>query len=309
MDYCCAGEGEDVIREVYRLAAAGERLDSIAGLFRLEDGNLRGRAAGHPETIEAYSPLPFKVEFPTYIEIGRGCRWQCSYCQTPHVHGTMERYRNPARVEEVVRRYAGFGMKDFRFLLPNTLGYLAERPGVANCEALMELLARSKSACGGGRIFLGSFPSEMRPEYVSLRALRVLKAYVSNEGLVIGGQSGSPSILNAVRRGHGVGAVLRACDISLECGFEPSVDLVLGFPGETTEDRNATLDLVEQLGRRGAVTNMHFFMPLPGTPLAGSQPVFLTEGVRRTLDRFGQQGILRGGWRSQENLSRKRICR
>jgi radical SAM superfamily enzyme YgiQ (UPF0313 family) len=186
---------------------------------------------------------------------------------------------------------------------------MSEKCGVPNCAALEELLARSSKACGGGRIFLGSFPSEVRPDYVTEPALRVLKAHVSNTGLVIGGQSGSGSVLDAVKRGHGIGAIRRACDISLACGFEPSVDLVLGFPGETAEDRAATLDLVEHLGTIGAFTNMHFFMPLPGTALAGALPVFLSDGVRRRLDRFAQQGILRGRWRRQEKLSRKWVCR
>ena len=135
--------------------------------------------------------------------------------------------------------------------------------------------------------------------------IREIYRHVSNTRLVIGGQSGSGRILDAVRRGHGIEAIRRACDISLACGFEPSVDLVLGFPGETAEDRTATLDLVEHLGAVGAVTNMHFFMPLPGTALSGARPVFLSEGVRRRLDRFAQQGILRGRWRRQEKISRK----
>jgi len=309
MDYCCVGEGEDVVREVCRRAAEGKSLGSVRGLLHLEGGELSGKMTIRPVQIERYSALPLRVEFPTYIEIGRGCRWKCSYCQTPQVHGCQERYRSPGMVERVVRCYAAFGMKDFRFLLPNTLGYMSEESGVPNCAALEELLARSGKACGGGRIFLGSFPSEVRPDYVTEAALRVLKAHVSNTGLVMGGQSGSGRILDAVKRGHGVEAIRRACDISLACGFEPSVDLVLGFPDETEEDRAATLDLVEHLGRRGAITNMHFFMPLPGTALAGASPVFLDDGVRRRLDMFAQQGILRGRWRRQERLSREWACR
>jgi B12-binding domain/radical SAM domain protein len=303
-DYCCMGEGEDVIREVYRHAVRGEPLKRIRGLLHLEGGEVRGRQAATVPEIECYSPLPLKVQFPTHIEIGRGCRWRCLYCQTPHLHGRHERFRSPGRVEEVVRRYASFGMRDYRFLLPNTLGYMSDRAGAPNCEALDELLDRTSRACGGGRVFLGSFPSEVRPDYVTERALRVLKKYVSNKGLVIGGQSGSRRILETVKRGHGVDAILRACDVSTSCDFEPSVDLMLGFPGETADDRAATLDLVEHLGAGGAVTNMHFFMPLPGTDLADAQPVFLDDEVRRKLDRFGQQGILRGRWRRQEEISR-----
>jgi B12-binding domain/radical SAM domain protein len=308
IDYCCVGEGEDVIRAMYGQAARGEGLQAVPGLFRLENGSLVGERTPAPVDIQSYNALPMRVQFPTYIEIGRGCRWKCLYCQTPQVHGAVERYRSPGDVEKVVRRYAEFGMKDFRFLLPNALGYMSEQPGVPNCAALEELLARSGRACGGGRLFLGSFPSEVRPDYVTERALRVIKAYVSNAGLVIGGQSGSRNMLEAVKRGHGVGATKRACEISLACGFEASVDLVLGFPGETKEDRRATIGLIEQLGEKGVTINMHFFMPLPGTALSARRPMLLSDGMRRRLDRYAQQGILRGRWRRQEQLSRKWAC-
>ena len=83
------------------------------------------------------------------------------------------------------------------------------------------------------------------------------------------------------------------------------MDLVVGFPSESAEDREATFDLVEDLGAAGAITNMHFFVPLPGTPLAPARPVFLSGEERRRLDTFGQRGILRGRWRRQEETARR----
>jgi radical SAM superfamily enzyme YgiQ (UPF0313 family) len=80
---------------------------------------------------------------------------------------------------------------------------------------------------------------------------------------------------------------------------------MLGLPGEDTEDREATLNLVEELGDRGVVSNMHFFVPLPGTALMAAEPVFLSDTQRRRLDRFAQSGILRGRWRRQEETAKK----
>jgi B12-binding domain/radical SAM domain protein len=304
IDYCCVGEGEGVIRGMYHRLAEGESLGAQEGLYRLERGVVKGTRMPDCVEIEHFRPLPLKVPFATYIEVGRGCRWGCSYCQTPRIHGSKERYRSPAGVAETVGIYAAFGMKDFRFLLPNALGYMSTTPGVPNTGALEELLTRSKEACGDGRLFMGSFPSEIRPEYVTEEALRVLRASVSNAGLVIGGQSGSQKMLDILHRGHSVDDIKRACDVSLRCGFEISVDFVLGFPEETPEDRAATLDLVEEIGAHGVVSNMHFFMPLPGTLLASAQPVFLNDDERRRLDTFGQRGILRGRWRRQEQTAR-----
>jgi B12-binding domain/radical SAM domain protein len=304
-DWCCAGEGEDAIREVAECLAAGESLESVEGIYRLEGEHLVGKPRSRPVDLSRYAALPRRVRFPTYIEIGRGCRWQCAYCQTPGIHGHRERFRSVAEVEETVSVYRAFGMRDFRFLLPNALGYAAQEARKPNCEALETLLARCRSAAKGGRIFLGSFPSEVRPDYVTDDAVRILKAHVSNNKIVIGGQSGSQRMLDLIGRGHTVEDIGYACQLILSCGLQPAVDMVLGFPGETGEDRQATIRLVERLGSEGTTFYMHFFMPLPGTPLAACDPVFLTEQERRRLDRLAQRGIVRGRWRRQEELAGK----
>ncbi|MFH1313327.1 MAG: TIGR04013 family B12-binding domain/radical SAM domain-containing protein [Candidatus Eisenbacteria bacterium] len=303
IDYCCVGEGEDVIREVARNPAAGESLSEIAGVYRLEGEILQGKPRTVPVDLSSFPALPTRMRFPTYIEIGRGCSWGCGFCQTPGIHGRVERFRSVAEIEDIVSVYADFGMKDFRFLLPNSLGYASDEAGKPNCDVLEDLLVRSRSVSKGGRLYLGSFPSEVRPDYVTEDAIRILKAHVSNTKLVIGGQSGSDRMLESIGRGHGVEAIRRSCDIISSCGFVPAVDMVLGFPGETSDDRQATFAFVEKLGATGTIFYIHFFMPLPGTPLAGGDPVFLTDDERRNLDRLAQEGIVRGRWRSQEELA------
>jgi len=303
-DYACVGEGEDVLKEVALSLARGEAPDHVAGLFRVEDGELKGRVRQDRVDLERCPALPTRNRFPTHIEIGRGCHWGCAYCQTPGIHGRRERFRSLDSIEKVVDFYARTGMEDYRFVLPNALGYASERPGEPNCDALSALLERTRSKARGGRLFLGSFPSEARPEYVTAEALGILKRHVSNQRLVIGGQSGSQRLLDELKRGHGVEDIRRACDTAIEAGFKPAIDLVLGFPGETAEDRRLTFELMEDLAGRGSKVNMHFFMPLPGTPLSEATPVFLRDHDRRVLDRLAQRGIVRGGWRRQEDFSR-----
>ncbi len=303
-DYACVGEGEDIVKEVALGLARGKALDGVAGLFRLKDDELTGEVRRDRVDLERCPPLPMRNRFPTHIEIGRGCRWGCAYCQTPGIHGRVERFRSLDSIEKVVDFYARTGMKDYRFVLPNALGYASDRPGSPNCDALSDLLERARSRARGGRLFLGSFPSEARPEYVTAEALGILKEHVSNEKLVIGGQSGSQRILDELKRGHSVEDIRKACDTAIGAGFKPAIDLVLGFPGESAEDRRQTFKLMEDLAGQGSRVNMHFFMPLPGTPLAEGTPVFLREHDRRVLDRLAQDGIVRGGWRRQEEFSR-----
>lgn len=326
-DYCCVGEGEGVIEEVAERietrgdisvstglepdtgAPTGSRpaaiLDGIAGLYHLEAGRVLGSPRTDPTDLTIFQALPVRYKFPTAIEVGRGCRWGCAYCQTAAIHGRTERFRSPQAVAEIVAVYARFGMRDFRFLLPNALGYAGGTPGKPDCDALAALLEGASQHAGGGRIYLGSFPSEVRPDYVTAEAVGLLKAYVSNKKIVIGGQSGSGRVLDLIRRGHTVGEIEQACDIVARSGLEAWVDLILGFPGEDADDRRATFDLVRRLGRQRVRVTMHFWMPLPSTPLAGGRPVFLSETERRELDRMAQRGIVRGQWRRQEAMARR----
>jgi B12-binding domain/radical SAM domain protein len=303
-DYCCVGEGEATVAEIARRGGAGGRLPSIAGLFHLLDGKIVGQPRPDSVDLDLYDALPRRINFPTYIEVGRGCRWGCSYCQTPRIHGSTERFRSPRQLESLAAAYAGFGMQDFRLLLPNALGYRSTQAGRPNCDALDELLACIASGAKSRRIWLGSFPSEVRPDYVTEDALGVLKRYVTNRSLVIGAQSGSQRILDLTHRGHTVDDVRVACRLAVSMGFEPSADIMLGFPFEDGWDREATFDLVEELGAGGTRCNMHFLMPLPGTPLSGSRPTFLTGGQRKRIDTLAQRGIVRGGWRRQEEVAR-----
>lgn len=292
-DFACVGEGESVVRDLARRLAAGEDLPYPETL------------EGTPTDLDDLPPLPEKLRFPAHVEIGRGCRWGCSYCQTPRIFGHGERFRSPEAVADAVARYAASGMKDFRLLLPNALGYMSRTAKEPNYEMLEELLGRVTRAAAGKKVFLGFFPSEVRPDYVTPEAVAILKRHVANRQLVIGAQSGSKRILDAVGRGHGADDVERACRVAIEYGFLPSVDLMLGFPAEESEDREATFDLIERLRLAGAIVNMHFFMPLPGTPLAGGVPMFLSDGDRTRLEALAKKGVIRGRWRRQEEIARE----
>jgi B12-binding domain/radical SAM domain protein len=301
-DYCCAGEGETVIREICRRLSRGHDPGGVAGLWSREWG-APGLERAPAIDLEAYPALPMTYRRPTYIEVARGCRWGCAFCQTPRIFGSAERYRSPRSVEATAAAYRT--MNDIRLLAPNALAYGSQPPGRPEAGMLEEMLGRVSAACPESKLYFGSFPSETRPDYFDREALRVLRRYVSNRTLVIGGQSGSDGMLERIGRGHTVEAIISAVEMAREAGFEPAVDLILGFPGETPEDRRLTLGLVEALDRAGARTSMHFFTPLPGTPLAGSRPELLGENERGRLERLARTGIVRGRWKQQEERARR----
>jgi radical SAM superfamily enzyme YgiQ (UPF0313 family) len=184
------------------------------------------------------------------------------------------RHRSVAAVREHVAELRRRGLRDVRFV-PTALSYGSPDASV-NLDAVAQLLAGVREELPpGGRIFLGSFPSEVRPEHVTAPALRLLRRYVANDNLIVGGQSGAEDMLRRSHRGHGVAVVEEAVRVALAEGFTPNVDVIFGMPGESDEEAMATVGLVERLARLGARIHGHSFMPLPGTPWRDEPPALL----------------------------------
>ena len=176
-----------------------------------------------------------------------------------------------------------------RFTTPTAFSYGSDDENV-RLDRIEALLAAVRGTMGKeGKIFFGTFPSEVRPEHVSREALAVLKRYVDNDNHIIGGQSGSQRVLDAANRGHSVEAIEAAAELCLEAGFLPKVDFIFGLPGETPDDMEASLGLAERLARRGARIHGHTFMPLPGTPLRAAPQGQVAERALARLHRLESQ--------------------
>ena len=241
--------------------------------------------------------------------------YACSFCQTPFMFKARFRHRSVANVRaelgEMVRQGGG---KFVRFVTPTSLSYGSDDE-TPNLAAVEELLATVREVLGpAGKIYFGTFPSEIRPEHVTAASLAILKRYVDNTSLVIGGQSGSERVLAATRRGHGVAAIVQAVRASIAAGFRPDVDFLLGVAGETKEDRDASIRLAEELVAMGARIHSHAFMPLPGTPLRDGAPEAIEPSVARAMERLEAKGAMYGQWKrqvitAQELVSRRRAAR
>jgi B12-binding domain/radical SAM domain protein len=197
------------------------------------------------------------------------------------------------------------GMKDYRFISPTSLSYGSCDESV-NLQAIEALLSAIRKTVGKeGRIFFGSFPSEVRPEHVSQESLQLLKHYVDNDNLIIGGQSGSDDVLQTSRRGHDVQSIVKAVELSVQAGFIPNVDFLFGLPGETENDVKATLQLAETLTAMGAKIHNHTFMPLPGTPFSQQAPGNIDITTQRQLVLLTSQGKAYGQWQQQMEIAKQ----
>jgi len=302
-DLVAVGEGEPVLLELLGRLVRGEDPRQTRGFARLVDGRLVPQGRGEGVLLDTYPPFAAKHSKFGAIEITRGCIYACRFCQTPFMSKARFRHRSVENIAHWTRVLRESGRRDIRFITPTSMSYGTSDESV-NLEAVERLLAAVREAMGpDGRVFYGTFPSEVRPEHVTPEALALLKRYVDNDNLIIGGQSGSERILRESHRGHDVETVVRAASLAVEAGFVPNVDFILGMPGEGPEDVRATLALMKRLAELGAKVHGHTFMPLPGTPYRDAAPGSVDDETQRELDRLASQGRLYGHWKQQVKLA------
>jgi B12-binding domain/radical SAM domain protein len=268
-DLAALGEGEETLPRLLAAVETGRDPRDVPGLAWLDGGLLRTSGRAAPVDLDAFPPGAPGDGRAGPIEITRGCVWACRFCQTPFLFRARFRHRSLAAIREALRAQRAARPVDVRFITPSALSWGSADAG-CDLDAVEALLAMAREVAGrparGARVLFGTFPSELRPEHVSPRALALLRRYCDNRVVILGGQSGSDRLLGLMGRGHDAETVGRAVAIALEEGFRPSVDFVFGLPGETEEDRAATRRQLERLARAGARVHVHAFDPLPGTP-------------------------------------------
>ncbi len=299
-DAVCAGEGEETFPQVLLSLHAGAFPENVRGLFLRKNDRIHFTGKTIGPAWERTPALPFRTGKFGPIEISRGCPFGCKYCQTPLLKGRVMRHRSVEAVLEAVEHMTLFGKRDLRFITPNAMAYGSADGFSCNEAALERLLSSARSALPrNGRVFFGTFPSEVRPEFVTRENVRLIHEICHNKHIVLGAQSGDRHMLEAMRRRHDVETVARACEIISSEGLIPIVDFILGLPDERTDQMLATLDLMERLTRLGALAHLHHFMPLPGTPWASRAPTPLPDAVRRRVERLIAAGKLFGQWKAQ----------
>jgi B12-binding domain/radical SAM domain protein len=256
--------------------------------------------------------LPYSIWDNLYppIEITRGCPFGCYFCQTAYLFGRRIRHRSLKSIEACIEAYKGIfrerGQVDIRFISPNALAYGSD--GISpNLEAVEKLL-RLCGSRNDARVFFGTFPSEVRPEFVTRKTAWFIAEHASNKKVHIGGQSGSDRILKKVHRGHDVNSIREAVENLSEAGLTPVIDFIFGFPMETDKDQIKTLRLIEEIVDQGGEIRVHYFTPLSGTPLYKTKPVDINKEVNKIIGRFIKEGKVSGKihtWKDEKGNQNK----
>jgi tRNA-2-methylthio-N6-dimethylallyladenosine synthase len=245
-------------------------------LHRLPELIARRRASGKAQVdvsfpeMEKFDALPqAKVEGASaFVSIMEGCSKFCTYCIVPFTRGD-EVSRPLADVLAEVAGLAGQGVKEITFLGQNVNAYRGAMEGgeegdqdSADLALLLEVAAEVP---GVERLrFTTSHPREFTARLIEV--YRKLPKLVSHLHLPV--QAGSDRVLATMKRGYtvleykSIVRKLRAArpDICL------SSDFIVGFPGETEADFEATMKLIEDVKFDASFS--FIFSPRPGTPAA-----------------------------------------
>ncbi|HEX5203818.1 MAG TPA: TIGR04013 family B12-binding domain/radical SAM domain-containing protein [Actinoplanes sp.] len=298
-DVAAVGEGETTLLKL--VDAVGDPTGITGLVYRDADGSIVKTGRPERRPLDDFRGFSLKWDRFNALEITRGCVFSCRFCQTPFMFSAKFRHRSVENVRWHVDRMRARGLRDVRFITPTALSYgtQTDEPDLAGVE---ELLATCKEGIGpDGRVFFGSFPSEIRPEHVSREALRLVRKYCANTNIIVGAQSGSDRVLEAAKRGHGVDEVRRAVRLGVEEGFQINVDMIFGMPGEDRADVDASLALARELADLGARIHAHTFMPLPGTPWRDAPPGDVDSETISEVDRLSRRGALYGHWQKQRD--------
>lgn len=304
-DAVIVGEGEETFSEFVRKINNDEGFHKIKGIAYLSDGKYEFNGYRKPINLDDYPPFAPKHKKFNHIEITRGCSFGCKFCQASFLYHAPVRHRSIENICKYAKMMIDNGLKDIRFITPNAFGYDSPDGRKVNLESVEILLKSVREINKKGRIFFGSFPSEVRPEHVSAETISLIKKYCDNDNLIIGAQSGSPKILKECNRGHTVEDVYNAVELTTKAGLKANMDFIFGLPHETEDDMNMTLKVMEDLIRMGARIHGHVFMPLAGTPYANESHGKLSKDVLAKLNRLASTGKLYGEWKEQEKIAQR----
>ncbi len=200
------------------------------------------------EDIGANRKYPFKA----YVDIMYGCNNFCTYCIVPYTRG-REKSREPKNVIAEVEELANKGYKEITLLGQNVNSY---GNTLDYDYSFAKLLREINKINGIERIrFMTSHPKDLSDELIS--AIAELDKVCEHFHLPV--QSGSNRVLKAMNRKYTREDYINLVEKLKEAvpGIAITTDIIVGFPGETEEDFNDTLDLVKKVGYDSAFTFLY----------------------------------------------------
>jgi tRNA-2-methylthio-N6-dimethylallyladenosine synthase len=258
----------------------------------------RGRFGTH-EHFAAELPMHRERRFQAWVQVSMGCNSTCAYCIVPAVRG-REQSRRPGEILAEVTALARDGVREITLLGQNVNSWGRDLAPTIRTE-FGELLRACDHVEGIERIrFTSPHPKDFRDPVIE--AIADCESVCEHVHLPL--QSGSSRLLKRMRRTYDreryqrLVEKLRSAVPDLALG----TDLIVGFPGETEEDFEQTLEVVEEVRYDSAFT--FIFSPRSGTE-AAAMPDQVPDPVKHErLERLVEVVQRVAGERNAERVGR-----
>lgn len=224
-------------------------------------------------------PSDRKFSFKCGVNIMYGCNNFCSYCIVPYVRG-RERSRKPEDIIKEIEQVVSEGVKEVMLLGQNVNSYgkTLEKP-----MTFAQLLGEIEKVEGLERIrFMTPHPKDLSDELIDVMAHS--KKICSHMHLPM--QSGSTRLLKEMNRHYTKEDYLKLAQKIKDRipGVSFTTDIIVGFPGETEEDFEDTLDVVKKVGFDSAYT--YVYSKRTGTPAATMEHQVDKDVIKERFDRL-----------------------
>jgi anaerobic magnesium-protoporphyrin IX monomethyl ester cyclase len=269
IDYVVMGEGERAMVELATHITSGKderAVAAIAGVgYRKEEKMVKNA----PKFISNLDEIPFPARhlLPMHLydrqieyldvkpvdnmNIARGCPFSCAFCETRQLWGTTCRTFSPHRVlEEINYLMKNFGTQGIYFINDNFT--IRKKETIELCRLITKNKLDIEWVC------------DTRVDLVSRELLKEMKA-AGCKTIWFGGESGSPRILKKINKGVTLEQTERALKICREEGIQTACSFLLGIPGETVEDMEATFKFARKIDPDWCRFNI--FVAVPGSAL------------------------------------------
>ncbi len=241
------------------------------------------RGTGHALETEfpaedKFDALPKEVSVggpSAFLTVQEGCDKFCTFCVVPYTRGP-EYSRPVAQIEEEARALASHGVREITLLGQNVNAYRGAGLDGAEWD-LAKLIARIAAIPGVERLrYMTSHPRDMNDALIA--AHRDIDELMPFLHLPV--QSGSDRILDAMNRQHTSDDYRRLVERIRNARHDIALssDFIVGFPGETDRDFEATMKLIRDIGYAQAFSFK--YSPRPGTP-AAAQAKQIPEDVKK----------------------------
>ncbi|MCF7957524.1 MAG: B12-binding domain-containing radical SAM protein [Phycisphaerae bacterium] len=290
VDYVVAGDGELLFGQLLEALAAGKKPN------RILDGESMGQI-----DLDAIPALPYDlvdVENYTHSAVlkgrslpflfSRGCPYRCTFCCNPVIsRGRWRRMSVDAAMNQLDAMVSKYDLDGIFFLDENI---------TSNAKVMNEIAGK----IGGRFQWYAQARADSLLKY-DLSFMKEMGAYCFGSGL----ESGSPRILEQIRKNETVEQYIEANQRLAEAGVGIWYNYITGYPGETVDELKMTVDLaLRMLDENPYACNNTFYLltPYPGTEIGDSMKENMPDTLEGWAD-FGRHNY-NAQWHPPENMKR-----